>query len=97
MAEEYSAEEGDAGGENDTSDGGDEALFPSGGGEEEGGVDEREERKNAEEEGEHATEIEEHVGASGAFKVSIARCGNFTTEDTESTEVEKKKTAGLEF
>jgi hypothetical protein len=42
MAEEYSAEEGDAGSENDTSDGGDEALFPSGGGEEESGVDERE-------------------------------------------------------
>ena len=36
------------------------------------------------------------MGVSGAFKVSIAPWGNFTTEDTESTEVEKKKTAEWE-
>jgi len=37
------------------------------------------------------------VGASGAIKVSIARYGNFTTEVTESTKVERKKTAGWEY
>ena len=61
-AEEHTACGANAGGDNDSGDGGQEALFPGSSGEEEGGVNECGEGEDREKEGDEAGEVEQQRG-----------------------------------
>jgi hypothetical protein len=67
------ADEGDAGGEDDSGDRGKQALLPGGGGDEEGGVDEGVQGEDAEKEGKRAAEIEKQRSLRGEYSRVLER------------------------